>query len=300
MKSSGSNNRHIILFFVDGLGIGETNPDYNPCCHTQEKIFVNNDTNFPQDGKKFALDACLGVSGLPQSGSGQTTIYTGENASQLIGRHLFGFPNRQLRELLGEKSLFVSLSRSKYQCKFMNAFRPVFFTTPEVFRNMRMSATTEMNRAAELPFNTITDITNGRALYHDYTNEVLRRLGFKIPKYSAENAAEILISESKCFDLVLYEFFLTDMAGHTRDMTRAVNVLQQVENLLIALIRKINRDQTILILISDHGNIEDLRTKSHTKNAALMGFWGKNNDLINFDLASLTDIAPLISYILKN
>ena len=39
----------------------------------------------------------LGIEGLPQSATGQTALFTGINAAQLLGRHLFGFPNQPFR-----------------------------------------------------------------------------------------------------------------------------------------------------------------------------------------------------------
>jgi 2,3-bisphosphoglycerate-independent phosphoglycerate mutase len=90
----------------------------------------------------------MGIPGLPQSATGQTTIYTGINAPKKLGKHLTGIPNRELRELLRKFSIFVILKNEGFKCKFMNAFRPIFFTTPEIFLNLHMSATTEMNRYA--------------------------------------------------------------------------------------------------------------------------------------------------------
>ncbi|HXT50199.1 MAG TPA: phosphoglyceromutase, partial [Thermoanaerobaculia bacterium] len=39
-----------------------------------------------------ALDAVLGVPGLPQSGTGQTTLFTGVNAQASIGHHVPALP----------------------------------------------------------------------------------------------------------------------------------------------------------------------------------------------------------------
>ena len=297
MKSSVSSNHRIILFFIDGLGVGELDPDYNPCTHTTHGIFCYSDGQLPFNGRQLPLDACLDVDGLPQSGSGQTTIYTGHNAAKLIGRHLFGFPNRQLRELIAKESLFVQLTKRNLKCKFINAFRPLFFTTPEIFRHMRMSATTEMNRAANLSFNTIQDITDKNALYHDFTNQIMKKYGFKLPLYKAEDAANILFSESKKYDLILYEYFMTDQAGHLQDMNRAVHILENLERLIYSLVSRITQEQTSLIVISDHGNIEDLRTKSHTRNPAFMAVWGIDDDLLGKPNA-LTDVLPIINRIL--
>jgi len=236
------------------------------------------------------LDANLNTDGLPQSATGQTAIYTGINTAQLIGRHLFGFPNNPLRNLLATESLFVKLTEQGKTCRFLNAFRPLFFTSPEIFKDMRMSATTEMNRAARLPFNTIHEIKKGRALYHDYSNRVLRDLHFKMPEFSASDAAETMLNVSHEFDLLLYEYFETDRAGHDRDLKNAIFEIHKVEKLIVEIVKRINLIDTILIVISDHGNIEDLRTKSHTRNPAFCAVWNNGDEKALLSLKSITDI----------
>lgn len=296
MKSSAF-NKNIILFFIDGVGIGANQPEYNPCCFSETGIFNSNP--LPMGGEKYHLDANLGVEGLPQSATGQTSIYTGINAAQFIGRHLYGFPNQSLKKLIYEESLFVKLSRQGYKCKFLNAFRPVFFSSPQIFKDMRMSATTEMNRAAGLPFSTISDITSGKALYHDYTNQILRKLHFDIPEFKAHDAAHIIRDESEHYDLLLYEYFETDRAGHERNLERAIFQIHKMENLIAELLNIIDQARTTVIVISDHGNIEDLRTKSHTRNPAYCGVWNKPQNLQNGKLYSITDMFSFIMSILN-
>ena len=278
----------MILLFIDGVGIGDNEPDFNPCASSETGIF--NSVPLPLDGFKVGLDANLNTDGLPQSATGQTAIYTGINTAQLIGRHLFGFPNNPLRNLLATESLFVKLTEQGKTCRFLNAFRPLFFTSPEIFKDMRMSATTEMNRAAGLPFNTIHEIKKGRALYHDYSNRVLRDLHFKMPEFSASDAAETMLNVSHEFDLLLYEYFETDRAGHDRDLKNAIFEIHKVEKLIVEIVKRINLIDTILIVISDHGNIEDLRTKSHTRNPAFCAVWNNGDEKALLSLKSITDI----------
>jgi hypothetical protein len=246
------------------------------------------------------LDARLGVTGLPQSATGHTTIYTGRNGPGLIGKHLYGYPNAALRNLLQEHGIFVSLQQKNISCKFMNAFRPVFFTTPEIFQDLHLSATTEMNKFAGLPFCSIEMIKGKKALYHDYTNKELIEKSFKMNPFSGEDAAQVLINESAKYQLILYEYFLTDFAGHGRDMERAISELRKVEQLLDALLRKINLQETLLMVVSDHGNIEDLRTKSHTLNPAYMAIW-KSEAVDNIPVfRTLQDIHPFIYRVLTS
>jgi hypothetical protein len=195
---------------------------------------------------------------------------------------------------LHSDSLFVKLTRLGKKCKFINAFRPIFFTTPEIFHNMRMSATTEMNRGAGLPFSSIDDMRNGRALYHDYTNGVLRRLGFRIPEFTAAEAAEIILQLSKENDLVLYEYFETDRAGHDRDLKQAIQQIRKIEQLILHIIERISICDTILLVVSDHGNIEDLRTKSHTRNPAFCAVWNNGPPSLLKSMQSITDVYQYI------
>ena len=246
------------------------------------------------------MDARLGVSGLPQSATGHTTIYTGRNGSALIDKHLSGYPNAALRKLLQEHGIFLSLQQKNISCKFMNAFRPVFFTTPEIFQDLHLSATTEMNKYAGLPFCSIQMIREKKALYHDYTNKELIKKAFKMKPFSGEDAAQVLISESTRYHLILYEYFLTDFAGHARDMERAISEVRKVEQLLDALLKRINFKDTLLMVVSDHGNIEDLRTKSHTLNPAYMAVW-KSEAVGHLPLfRTLQDIHPFVYSVLTS
>jgi bisphosphoglycerate-independent phosphoglycerate mutase (AlkP superfamily) len=282
---------HFLLIFLDGVGVGPLDPAFNPFSFAQAGIFNSTDNQLLAGGRRFLLDASLATAGLPQSATGQTAIYTGVNAARLIGKHLFGFPNQTLRHLLATDSLFIKLNAAGLSCRFINAFRPVFFTTPQLFTHLSMSATTEMNRAAGLRFSTLDHIRKGEAIYHDFSNSSLIKSGFDLPLFSARQAAQILSEQSRQYDLLLYEYFLTDIAGHAQNMTQAVQEMQKVETLIRELTLQLDFDHTILIVVSDHGNLEDLRTKSHTSNPAFMGIWTKK---ISGSFRTLLDITPFI------
>jgi bisphosphoglycerate-independent phosphoglycerate mutase (AlkP superfamily) len=86
-----------------------------------------------------------------------------------------------------------------------------------------------------------------------------------IPKISPEKAAERALKQIDKFDLVLHEYYLTDKAGHAGDMGKASNYLSIYSRFLEHLISK-KSENTTVVLCSDHGNIEDLSTKTHTLN----------------------------------
>ena len=93
-------NSKVLLFFIDGLGIGERGADnplsqiagVEPLAH-----FINETSDVIFDGVLIPTDPRLGIEGRPQSASGQTTILTGINAPQHLGYHKQGFPNQILQ-----------------------------------------------------------------------------------------------------------------------------------------------------------------------------------------------------------
>jgi 2,3-bisphosphoglycerate-independent phosphoglycerate mutase len=281
----------VIFIFIDGLGVTELNKNKNPVSYTSSDIFHSNISKLLRNGVLFPLDATMGTWGLPQSATGQTSLYTGINAQKLIGKHLTGYPNETLRIILHQRSLFVILKKNGLECLFLNAFRPVFFTSPELFSGKGLSASSEMNRAADLPFKTLQDVRDGKALYHDYTNKELMAKGFTIPEFSGQKAADIIIKQLKYYDFILYEYFLTDKAGHSLNMDKALNELKRVEILLQALIHTMDFRTTVLIAVSDHGNIEDMTIKTHTRHPAFMAVWGSD---INVAFNSLIDVHPFV------
>ena len=158
---------------------------------------------------------------------------------------------------------------------FINAYRPLFFKLKEKTR-WRLSTTTVANLSAGLPFFLIEDIRRGRSIYHDFTNESLIARGFDVPRFSPEDAAHVLAHISREFDFILYEYFLTDRAGHCQDMERAFGEIEKLERFLSALLVDLNCDESLIILTSDHGNIEDLSVKTHTRNRVPTFLWGRS------------------------
>jgi hypothetical protein len=278
----------VILVFVDGLGLAAPDPDTNPLTAPELSLLASfrpadwtapegggRPPSLPQvlreqplefGGRVTATDASLGVPGIPQSATGQATLLTGTNAARLIGAHLFGFPNRALRDLLLQTSILKQVLDAGQRALFINAYRPRFFELADEIWQRRLSATTWAHHATGLPFRTLQDVEEGRAIYQDITHDTLRERGFDLALRAPERAGEILARVAGEHDLTLFEFFQTDRAGHARDRDRAVRELSKLERFLRAALTNLDLTETTLILTSDHGNIEDLGVKTHTMN----------------------------------
>lgn len=288
----------VILFFIDGLGIGESSAN-NPL-HLTENIeplanFKDIQKQIIFDGKLAPTDPRLGVEGRPQSASGQTTILTGINAPQFLGYHKQGFPNEKLREVIADHSLFRQLQQRKVEeIVFANAYTPQFFTEKQRWK----SATTCAVEAAGMQFRKLPDLFGRKALFHDFTNQTLRERGIDAPIFSPFEAAEVLANLSENYRFTLYEHFLTDKIGHDQNFEWAKLHLPLLAEFIRETLRLIDLENTTLILTSDHGNIEDLSVRNHTLNNVPTIVWGRNRVEIASQIKDLTDITPAILHLL--
>ncbi len=288
-----------ILVFIDGLGVGLDDESVNPLARLGSPLLSHVATDGPGKDLPFGgvfapVDARLGVEGIPQSATGQTTLLTGRNAASHLGRHLFGFPNRALRDILYEASVLKRVEEGGRTARFANAFRPLFFALPTSSMVRRLSATTVATLAADIPFFDLDDLRAGRAVYQDFTHRFLIRRGFDIEPRTPAEAGRILASMAGDFDFLLYEFFLTDRAGHACDMDDAVKVLAELDAFLEAFLSETDLSRRLVVVASDHGNVEDLSRRSHTLHPAQAMVFGPEARARAARLASLTDVTPLL------
>lgn len=290
--------KRVVFIFIDGLGLGSDNLAINPCLDSNIHIF----SSYKRNKEKFSVlrnglclptDATLGIAGLPQSATGTATLLTGINCAKELRKHVPGFPTNNLIEIIRRESILKKVNQQNLSSTFINAYRPLFFKLKEKTK-WRLSTTTVANLAAGNSFYSLEDLEKRKCIYHDYTNKHLLKRGFTVPVFSSEEAAAILAEASRDYNFVLYEYFLTDRAGHGQDMKKAVQVLIQIENLIINLIDLINSKDSLLIVSSDHGNIEDLSVKTHTRNYVGTYIWGDQSERFISEINDLTDIAKTI------
>lgn len=270
----------VIFIFIDGVGLGERGA-HNPFSISKYESFqILSDGDFFEDPKVIhqqnhlfkPIDANLEVEGLPQSGTGQTTMFTGINASKKIGKHFGPYPHSGIKPLLKEQSVFHSVKEIGKTPYFLNAYPPIFFEFAE--KRNRWSCTTLMTKSAGLRLNSIQEIENEEALTAEIVQNAWRdRLDIDIPKITATDAAQRLLNLVPDYDLVLYEYYLTDKAGHNKSEEDAERVLEPLDEFLLYILKNMHSSDT-LVITSDHGNLEDLSVKTHTRNAVPLMVYG--------------------------
>lgn len=294
----------LCFVFIDGIGVGERN-HLNPLSSGSLKSFshftnsVGMDKNCEERIENQILfkkiDANLEVAGLPQSGTGQTTLFSGENASKLIGKHFGPYPHSGIKPLLKEKSLFHKAITLGKKPHFINAYPDLFFKRSS--KRDRWSCTTLMTKSAGLRLNRIKDVIDGNAITAEITQSVWRsKLNLEVPEIEPKEASNRVLRSLKKYDLVLYEYYLTDKAGHEQSRELADQILTTLDLFIWGVIQGLSPDDT-LVITSDHGNLEDLSVKTHTRNPVPLFVMG---DVEAFQsVRSIQDITPAIMDVMK-
>jgi len=273
----------VALLFIDGVGIGARNPEINPLARERFLLSQFQDgTGEPLgSGRLHAVDATFAVPGRPQSASNQTAIFTGEPAPRLIGRHVLGFPDPKLRRILRDRSIVKRLAEAGRSSDFANCYPAAYLdalglrrhasSAPDVVipagaaRALKPSASTLAMAAADIRLRTLDDARRGEGLTNDIEGHRARARGFDVPVRTAQEAAEIFLRLSAAHDFTLFEHYLADEAGHAKDWSKAQETLSAFDRFVRAVVERKPEDLEVLIC-SDHGNVEDLSSRTHTLN----------------------------------
>ena len=275
-----------IFLFIDGVGVRDPAPDnpVNPeVCPTLCRLIQRHST---------PIDANLGVAGLPQSATGQATMFTGVNAPQFMGRHCEGFPGPSLRSLIDKDNLFLRLKARGKKVKFADAY--LVESADELGARRFKSVTTVMALSTPETVSTISDLADDDAVLQDLTRETIRDRYPGISVIDPEDAARHLFDLARANDFTLFEYFQTDIAGHSMDYERACAVLRELDAFLATLTRFTDAAGVTLLMTADHGNIEAMNERGHTRNPVPFVAFGPGESEIRARVKSLVDVTPAI------
>lgn len=301
----------ILFIFLDGIGLGAPDQQYNPFAvdvwpqlrrlggghaWTAAMPFLSDPNHVVRH-----VDANLGVEGLPQSGTGQATLFTGINCAELAGRHYGPYPHSKTRAAIAEHNIFSRVKAlgvpKPLPVTFTNAYPPRFFEL--VQRRDRWSVTTRCCLDAGVRIRTHQDVVQGSGLTADLTARGWQQFTEDpVPVITEREAGLRYVTISKGYVFSLFEYFLSDKAGHSQSMEKATEVLHALDQFFDGILASLDISRDLLIITSDHGNLEDLRVKTHTRNSVPFIAWGYNAHAFT-DVLSIQDITPRLEAILK-
>jgi len=297
----------ILFLFMDGVGLGQDDGQLNPFVRAEMPVLrsllggqplVTGTT--PYIGSKstlLALDACLGVPGLPQSATGQATLLSGQNVPGIIGYHYGPKPDKAVAEHLNNGNLFNILKSRGLSAALLNAYPPRYFEAIASGRRI-YSAIPLAVTSAGMQLKTDLDLNAGLALAADFTAQGWRdHLGhLDAPVLEERKAGEKLANLASQYHFSMFEYWLSDYAGHRQDMDQAVLLLEQFDQVLFGLLNVWESTSDLILITSDHGNLEDLSTRRHTLHSVPALLIGPPDIRKRFakNLSSIAEIAPSI------
>lgn len=302
------NDNAIIFIFLDGVGIGKIDHEFNPFFKYGFKTFTSLFGEIPSlekstlvNGNKFLFptDANLGIDGLPQSGTGQTSIFCGVNAPQIINQHFGPFPYSTLVPIIEEKNIFKYFLDKGEKVSFVNAYPQQFFDYINSGKK-RLSVTTMSCTLNKMKLNGYDDLINEEAITAEIINKIWReKLGYELPIITPQKAGEIFLKITKQNKFTAYEFFLTDHFGHGRLAGREKEIMQNLDEFLFYVLTNFDDKKETIIICSDHGNCEDLSISTHTRNPSLMIAAGYKAEEIFKSVKDISQIKDAITGILS-
>jgi 2,3-bisphosphoglycerate-independent phosphoglycerate mutase len=297
----------VLFIFLDGIGLGMDDSSRNPFARAQmphlrsllggRRLLADSAPYVGPRATLLGLDASLGVHGLPQSATGQAVLLTGTNVPAHLGEHYGPKPNPAVAGLLRGGSLLSRMSAAGKTAALLNAYPPRYFQSVESGRRLYSSIPLAVTSAG-LPLFSKDDLFAGRAMSADFTGAGWAgMLGFPdAPVMRPAEAGLKLAHLARSYDFSLFEYWSTDYAGHKQDMAWALRQLEVLDAVLGGLLQSWRNADGLILLTSDHGNMEDLSTRRHTNAEVPALLIGGRPARAAFaeGMTSLLDIAPAI------
>ena len=200
-----------------------------------------------------------------------------------------------MRAVLDEGGIFRRLAALGHRPYFCNAYPQGYFDA--VARGKRLlSAVPYAAVAGGQTLLTHADLVAGHALAADFTNQAWRdQLGYlDAPVFAPAAAGRELWRIAQPYDFIFFEHWMTDVLGHKQALAGAVELFQRFDGFLGGLLDAADLEHTLIIVSSDHGNVEDCSHGKHTENPALTLLLGAERRRYAARITALTDFAPII------
>jgi 2,3-bisphosphoglycerate-independent phosphoglycerate mutase len=271
----------LLFLFLDGVGLGPSDPTVNPFCAANlpnlSRLLEGRrlDSALPPFHGSLAsfrpIDATLGVEGPPQSATGQAALLTGVNVSGIIGEHYGPKPDARIRPILEKENLLARLAGAGRTARLLNAYPDSYFAAVRSGRRLHAAIALAFSLAG-IPLPTADDLDRGEALSADFTGRGwrtrLRRP--RTPTLPPDAAGRRMAQLASACDFSVFDHWLTDYAGHFGEMRGAVRLLEVLDAALGGIAAAAQDSRLSVIVSSDHGNMEDLSVKGHTRNPVPM------------------------------
>jgi 2,3-bisphosphoglycerate-independent phosphoglycerate mutase len=220
-----------------------------------------------------------------------------------LGYHYGPKPNPEVAAFLQEDTLFSRFVKAGMKATLLNAYPPRYFDGIDSGKRLYSSIPLAVTNAG-LPLFRHEDLFAGRALSADFTGAGWRTiLGFPdAPGMDPHQAGRKLAALAQEYDFSLFEYWASDYAGHKQQMETAIELMETFDSVLGGVMEEMvdergkMKEDLLVVITSDHGNMEDLSTRKHTNANVPALVIGEKSARAEFTrgMTDLTHIAPAI------
>lgn len=295
----------ILLLFLDGIGLGPDDPETNPFAVadmpfltqlTNGKRWLDGIGRQQSDRVSFVpTDPRLGVEGRPQSGTSQAVILTGKNVPEMIGRHYGPKPDAETRQLLDNENLFISVKAANKKAALLDGYPPSLLASIKRGKTLPSSIQYAAIASGQSLF-TADDVREKRSITAEYTGQEWHS-HLKLtdtPLYTPFEAGKMLVELSRQYDFSMHSHWITDYVGHRGPFKAAVELLERFDGVMQGIVECWNPEEGLVIVTSDHGNMEVIGDRHHTENDVPTLIYGNAHAAFADGFSDLTHITPRI------
>ena len=298
-------DKHVLIFFLDGVGMGKGDARYNPFITADTpnldellwgKWMMSRRSFSRPRGSLVLTDALLGVDGKPQSATGQVTILTGRNIAQAIGTHWGPKPNEAVQAEIEHGTLFHDFAGS---AALLNAFPQQYFDSVASGKRLR-GAVAQSAAEAGVGLFSAENLATATAISPDFTNETWRtQLGYtNIPLTSPRATGQRIAALAQQYTFSFYEHWPSDIVGHRGSFDEALDHVELLDTVIGGVLENWDDRDGLLIITSDHGNMEAMQHRRHTMNPVPTILVGNGHADYAKHISDLTDIAKTVRHFL--
>ncbi len=211
----------------------------------------------------------------------------------MIGEHYGPRPNPAIREIIAQDNLFKQVIANGGTAALLEAYPPRFH---QAIGSGKRLASSYQQAALEAGLVLFSEekIYSGEALSGDWTGAGWRsELGYTdTPVYTPEEAGERMVKISRQYDFAFFSHWMSDVIGHRGTILDGVNLLEIFDGVMTGALAEWHDDEGMIVITSDHGNMEDLSHTKHTDNDVPTVIIGTGREAFASSIHTLADIAP--------
>jgi hypothetical protein len=217
-----------------------------------------------------------------------------------VGEHYGPKPNQAVAKVIQEGNLFQEVIAAGRSAALITPYPQGYFDAINSGKRL-LSSVPLAATSAGLSLMTADDLRAGRAVSPGFTGQGWRDfLGYNdIPLISLAEAGKQIANIARNYDFSFFEHWPSDRSGHRGSFEEAIEHLEMIDRVFEGIFDAWDEANDLLIITSDHGNIEEKNHRLHSRNPVPTILFGRDHARLIDKIHDLSDIASVVRKFLR-